>query len=145
MELRSYGFGWLPLDGKFTRFQGWMRYDRAHAGVCQMMLEIEAGSLEMSTDAIRDIITGPEMMDVARFPALGFSGTCQSDVIAGELTMHGQTRKVSLKFARSAAALVATGEVRRADWGITGNPLIGGPVIRIRVQVPTPSEWRPAR
>ena len=27
VELRSYGFGLMPLDGKFTRFHGWMRYD----------------------------------------------------------------------------------------------------------------------
>ena len=70
VELRSYGFGLLPLDGKFTRFHGWMRYDPANPGACQVVLELEAGSLAMANDSIRERITGPEMMDVARFPTL---------------------------------------------------------------------------
>jgi polyisoprenoid-binding protein YceI len=136
VELRSYGFGWFPLDGKFTRFQGWMRYDPANPGACQMTLEIEAESLVMSNDAIRDVITGPGVMDVARFPTLGFDGTCHGEAIIGDLTMHGETHPVSLDFARSAGAIIATGELRRADWGITGSQLLGGSVIRIRVRVP---------
>jgi polyisoprenoid-binding protein YceI len=139
VELRSYGFGWFPFDGKFTRFDGWMRYDPASPGTCQMMLQVEAASLEMSNDAIRDVITGPGMMDVARFPTLGFSGSCQGDAIVGDLTLHGETHPVSLDFIRSAGMLIATGELRRADWGITGGSLIGGSTVRIRVQVPDPA------
>jgi polyisoprenoid-binding protein YceI len=139
VDLRSYGFGLIPLDGKFTRFHGWMRYDPANAGGCQVMLEIEAGSLAMSNEMIRDRITGPGMMDVTRFPDLAFDGTCQGDAVVGDLTMHGETHPVTLDYIRSAGTIVATGKVRRAEWGINGSPLIGGPMIRIRVTVPDPT------
>jgi len=138
VELRSYGFGLIPLDGKFIRFQGWMSYDPANPGACQVVLGIEARSLEMSSDAIRDRIVGPDMMDVARYPDLAFHGTCHGPTVVGELTMHGQTHPVTLDFMRSAGTIEATGRIRRTDWGITGSPLIGGSMIRIRVVVPDP-------
>ena len=127
------------MDGKFTRFHGWMRYDPSNAGACQVMLEIEAGSLLMSNETIHDRITGPGMMDVAQFPDLAFNGTCQGEAVVGNLTMHGETHPVSLDYVRSAGKIIATGQIRRAEWGITGSPLIGGSMIRIRVTLPDPS------
>jgi polyisoprenoid-binding protein YceI len=139
VELRSYGFGLIPLDGKFARFHGWIRYDPVNTGACQVMLDIEAGSLTMASETIRDRITGPAMMDVARFPDLTFDGRCQGETVTGALTMHGETHPLVLDTDRSAGTIVATGRIRRADWGITGSALIGGPTIRIRVIVPDPA------
>lgn len=139
VALRSYGFGLIPLDGKFTRFHGWIRYDPANKGACQVMLDIDAGSLTMASETIRDRITGPGMMDVARFPALTFDGRCQGETVTGDLTMHGETHPLVLDTVRSGGAIVATGRIRRAKWGITGSALIGGPTIRIRVTVPDPA------
>ena len=139
VELRSYGFGLIPLDGKFTRFHGWIRYDPANTGACQVMLDIEAGSLTMASETIRDRITGPGMMDAARFPDLTFDGRCQGETVTGALTMHGETHPLVLDVVRSGGMIVATGRIRRAEWGITGSALIGGPTIRIRVTVPDPA------
>jgi polyisoprenoid-binding protein YceI len=139
VELRTYGFGLIPFDGNFTRFHGLMRYDPANPDACQVMLEIEADSLAMDNGTIRDRIMGPDMMDVAQFPALAFHGTCGGRTVAGELTMHGQTHPVTMDYTRSAGTVIATGHLRRADWGITGSPLIGGSIIRIRVVLPDPA------
>jgi polyisoprenoid-binding protein YceI len=138
VELRSYGFGLFPLDGKFTRFHGLMRYDPAHPGACQVVLEIEAGSLAMSSNAIRDRIVGPGMMDVARFPDLSFHGSCDNKTVAGDLTMHGETHPFSMEYTSAGGTVTATGRLRRSEWGITGSQLIGGPTIRIRVVLPDP-------
>jgi polyisoprenoid-binding protein YceI len=138
VELRTYGFGLIPFDGTFTRFQGWMRYDPSNTGACEVMLQIEAASLTMSNEAVRDQILGSGMMDAAQFPELTFRGTCRGDQAIGELAMHGQTHPVTLDYTRSAGTVVATGRLRRADWGITGSPLIGGSIIRIRVVLPDP-------
>jgi polyisoprenoid-binding protein YceI len=138
VELRSYGFGLFPLDGQFTRFDGWMRYDPSHPEACQVMLDIEAGSLAMSSEQIRDRIIGPGMMDAARFPGLTFHGVCQGEAVVGELTMHGETHPFTLDFKRSAGKVTATGTLHRAEWGITGSAVIGGPTIRIRVIIPDP-------
>jgi polyisoprenoid-binding protein YceI len=138
VELRSYGLGLLPFDGKFTRFHGWLRYDPSNPGACQVMLEIEAGSLTMSSDTVRDRITGPEMMDVAKFPDLAFHGACEGETVAGMLTMHGQTHPFSLDIVRSAGKIEATGRLRRAEWGVGGSPVLGGSTVRIRVTTPDP-------
>jgi polyisoprenoid-binding protein YceI len=138
VELRTYGFGLIPFDGSFTRFQGSMRYDPANTRTCQVMLQIEASSLAMSNETVRDKIMGPEMMDVAQFPDLAFHGTCQGTVVLGDLTMHGQTHPISLDYTRSAGTIIATGRIQRAEWGITGSPMTGGSTIRIRVVLPDP-------
>ena len=140
VQLRSYGFGLIPLDGKFTRFHGWMRYDPSRPGACQVMLEIEAGSLEMSNDFIRNRIIGPGMMDAARFPSLAFHGACAGEMVVGDLAMHGETHPVTLDYTRSAGMITATGRLRRADWGIRGSPMIGGSIVRFRVVLPDPAQ-----
>jgi polyisoprenoid-binding protein YceI len=138
VELRTYGFGFFPFDGNFTRFHGWMRYSPDRANALQVVLAIEAGSLSMENETIREQIIGPGMMDVARYPELTFQGVCGADAVTGDLTMHGETHPVSLEFTRAGGTVTATGRLRRADWGITGSPLIGGSVIRIRVVLPDP-------
>jgi polyisoprenoid-binding protein YceI len=138
VELRTYGFGLIPFDGSFTRFNGVMRYDPSNTRTCHVMLQIEASSLTMSNETIRDRIIGPDMMDVRRFPDLAFQGTCQGEAVLGDLTMHGETHPVSLEYTRSGGTIEATGRLHRADWGITGGSLIGGSIIRIRVVLPDP-------
>jgi polyisoprenoid-binding protein YceI len=147
VELRTYGFGVIPFDGKFTRFCGFLRYDPSTTDVGEVMLQIEAASLAMSNQPIRNLILGPEMMDAERFPELAFRGSGQSggkgSVVVGDLTMHGRTGSLTLDYARSAGTATVTGRLRREAWGITGGQLIGGSIIRIRVVLPDPFTVRP--
>jgi polyisoprenoid-binding protein YceI len=138
VELRIYGLGLLPFDGSFDRFHGLMRYEPATPGKCQVILEIEPGSLTMRSDSLREQVTGPDFMDVAQFPQLGFHGGCEGDTVAGDLTLHGQTHPFTLDLERSAHTIVATGRLKRAEWGLTAHPLMGGSTIRIRVEIPNP-------
>ncbi len=138
VTLRTYGFGLLPFDGQFTRFHGWIRYEPSKPTACQVILEVEASSLAMENNAIQQRITGPESMDVARFPELAFHGDCQGDTVAGSLTLHGQTHPLVLDVERSEHSIVVTGHLKRAEWGLTSHPLLGGSTIRIRVQIPNP-------
>ncbi len=138
VTLRTYGLGLLPFDGQFTRFHGWIRYEPSKPTMCQVVLEVEAASLAMENSSIQERITGPESMDVARFPELAFHGDCQGDTVAGSLTLHGQTHPLALDVKRVEHSIVATGRLKRADWGLTSHPLLGGSTIRIRVQIPNP-------
>lgn len=138
VRLRAYGLGFLPLDGQFTRFHGWMRYEPSNPAACQVILEIEASSLAMESGLTREQITGPDFMDAARFPDLAFTGGCQGNTAVGSLTLHGQTHPFTLNLDRSARSIVATGQLRRADWGITSHPLMGGSTIRIQVELLDP-------
>jgi polyisoprenoid-binding protein YceI len=138
VELRIYGMGLLPFDGNFARFHGLMRYDAANPNKCQVVLEIEPASLAMSNDSLRELIVGPDFIDVAQFPQLAFHGGCEGDTVAGDLTLHGQTHPFTLDLERSTHGMVATGRLRRAEWGLTARPLMGGSTIRIRVEIPNP-------
>jgi polyisoprenoid-binding protein YceI len=138
VRLRTYGLGFLPLDGKFTRFRGLMRYDPANPAVCQVILNVETASLEMGTQTMTDRIKGPDSMDVAQFPELVFHGGCQGQTVIGELTLHGQTHPFVLDLNRRPDGIVATGRMKRAEWGITGHPVLGGAIIRIQVDLPNP-------
>jgi polyisoprenoid-binding protein YceI len=138
VAIRVYGLGLIPMDGRFSRFQGWIRYDPANPKACQVILEIEAASLEMSQRLVRDTIIGPEFMDAMQFPKLAFHGACQGDAIAGDLLLHGQTHPFSLdrEEMRADGTLVASGRLHRADWGMTARRFTTGSTIRIRVEIP---------
>ena len=102
------------------------------------MLEIEPAASLCRSDSLREQVTGPDFMDVAQFPQLGFHGGCEGDTVAGDLTLHGQTHPFTLDLERSAHTIVATGRLKRAEWGLTARPLMGGSTIRIRVEIPNP-------
>ena len=144
VEFRAYGLGLIPFDGKFTRFQGVMRYDPAAPGMCHVLLEIQSASLAMSDMSVREQIVGTEFMDVARFPDMAFDGSCQGDTLAGSLRLHGESHPFTLEISREGGRLTAVGRLRRAAWGITARPFTVGSTIRIRVEFPALTNGRPA-
>lgn len=139
VSIRAYGLGFIPFDGKFTRFHGMMRYDPGQPGKCQVMLEIDPSSLQMSSRSITERVIGPDFLDVARYPLMSFSGACTGDSIAGTLDMHGQAHPFDLDLKRDDGRTKATGRLRRADWGMTGGSFSVGRTIRIRVKFPSVS------
>jgi polyisoprenoid-binding protein YceI len=58
------------------------------------------------------------------------------------LDMHGVKRPFELSLTWSANDVVAEGRLRRADWGMTAMPFIGGRTVRIRVSVHLPASAR---
>jgi len=141
VELRAWGLGLIPFDGRFTRFHGWIRTDSGSPDGCQVVLEVEAASLIMAETSVRDGITGPEFMDVAQFPDLAFHGACEGGRVTGSLLLHGQTHPFTLdsESSPSANTLIFSGKLRRAEWGMTARPLTAGSTVRIRVAFPNPA------
>ena len=138
VSIRLYGMGFMPLDGNFTRFEGWLTYDPAQRGACKVTLRAEASSLTMSSATLRAEVAGPEFMDVAHYTNLSYAGACTDDGIEGELTLHGITHPFALAVRHQGNRLVAEGRLRRADWGMTARPLLGGSTVRIQVSLPRP-------
>jgi polyisoprenoid-binding protein YceI len=143
--IRAYGMGWLPIDGRFTRFDGSATYDPGNHAVCRVDLRIETASLELSAAAMRTTMLGPNFLDAARFPALRYSGVCGPGGLDGTLTMHGVARPFAMSLDWQAGAVVATGRLRRVEWGMTALPLLAGPTVRIEVSVHLPEPRRAAR
>jgi polyisoprenoid-binding protein YceI len=142
VAFRAYGLGLLPLDGNFTRFEGILTYDETGPRTCRVSLSVDVASLATSETAIRDNITGPEFMDAALFPMLTFEGECRGDDLVGQLAMHGVTRAFALDLERTRSGITAQGRLRRADWGMTARPLLGGTTVRITVRVQFPQGAR---
>lgn len=143
VTIRAYALGVLPFDGKFTRFGGRLRYDPAHRETCEAVLRIDAASLTMNNARVGAAMAGRTFMDVADYPDIVFHGGCAGDELVGTLSLHGETHPFSMALRRYPDLAVATGFVRRADWGIGAMPFTAGPTIRIRVELPTPPPIRP--
>lgn len=143
--LRAYALGMLPIEGDFTRFRGTLRVEPATgAGElerCTVELTIEAASLFIADPQMRADVLSPTFLDAAAFPTLAYRGACASGGFRGLLTMHGQTHALELTIERDGTELVATGLVRRADWGMAERPFMVGPTVRIRVTTPWPPGW----
>jgi polyisoprenoid-binding protein YceI len=133
---RGYGLGLVPLDGRFTRFGGSLTYDPADHSNCRVDLLVDVASLVTEDSSMRTTVVGPDFMDADRFPSLTYSGTCQGPELRGILGMHGVARPFELSLAWGQAGVIAEGRLRRADWGMTAMPIVGGRTVRIRVTVP---------
>lgn len=142
VAFRAYGFGLLPLDGQFARFHGRFSYDPDAPAHCAVTLQADVASLAMTPAAAGGTVLGPDFLDAAQFPVLAYDGACGPDGLTGQLTMHGVTRPFTLTLDWRAAAVTAVGRLRRADWGMTRRPLLGGSTVRITVKVPLPAPPR---
>ncbi len=138
MVIRAYGMGVVPTDANVGRFDGVLTYDPARPGQCSATLTAQVGSVQTSA-SMRETILGPDFLDVARFPTLAFTGTCTGpETMAGNLTMRGVTRPLSMRLEWEPHNLVATGSLQRAQWGMVAKPVVVGREIRIRVATTLP-------
>ena len=144
VAIRTWGLGLLPLDGRFTSFHGSLRYN-SEQHTCRVSLIVDVASLAMADQAARDTIVGEEFLDAARFPTLTYAGDCNAPDVAGTLGMHGFSRPLTLSLDWDPARIVATGELRRDDWGMTAMPILAGHTIRIRVSISLPQPLHASR
>ena len=135
VEFRAYKLGLVPLDGSFGVFSGSLSYDPDNPGRCEVHLSIIAASLAMPEPVMRNVVAGPDFLDITRYPSLAYSGTCSGDRVDGALNMHGVTGAFPLTLTWSQDRVSAEGRLRRADWGMTALPLLAGRTIRIRVRI----------
>lgn len=142
--LRAYAGGLMPIDGVFGRFQGAVTFDPRGQGSCAVDLTVEVASLAGPRASVRDDMVSAEFLDATTYPYLQYHGTCGGGMVRGELTLHGQTRPLQLTLATEQQRLVATGDIRRADWGMTARPFAVGSSVRIRVSTPAADPLRRA-
>ncbi len=95
---------------------------------------IDAGTVTTG-NALRDEkLLGPDVLDVASYPTIAFSSHALTEsgpnsyALAGELTIHGVTREVTLDlvfrgvitdtWGKERLGLTATADIRRSDFGV---------------------------
>src|SRR6266705_984914 len=78
VDFRAYKLGLLPADGTFTSFSGQLTYDPDDHARCQVALRVNAASVTSDDATTRTMVPGPDFLDVARFPSLAYTGTCNA-------------------------------------------------------------------
>jgi polyisoprenoid-binding protein YceI len=139
VDFRAYKLGLLPADGTFASFSGQLSYDPDDHARCQVNLHVDAASVTSDDPTTRSIVPGPDFLDVAHFPLLAYTGSCNASGLDGTLDMHGVTHPFALTVTWTHDGVVAEGRLVRADWGMTALPTVGGRTIRIRVSIPLPA------
>lgn len=93
--------GFANLTGLFGGATGVFTFDDSTKTISRIKLALEADSLRAATAGQSDNLTGPALLDAARYPEIAFvaskpvrfqDGKAQ---IAGQLSLHGATKPVT--------------------------------------------------
>ena len=142
-EISHLGFS--TQRGRFDKTTGRLTLDR-EAKSASVEISIDANSIDTGNAKLEEHLRRPDFFDVAQFPAITFKSTkaqFNGDTLTaldGDLTMHGQTRPVTLainKFhcgphpvsKKQACGADGMTTIKRSDFGIKyGLPVIGDEV-----------------
>jgi polyisoprenoid-binding protein YceI len=120
--------------GNFTKFSGTIDIDREHPEQSSVNVTIQAASIDTAIAKRDDHLRG-ELFNVAKYPEITFKSRrvkqtgANSGEIAGDLTMHGVTRAITLNvqllFNPEALAKnqtsrwrVTTAPIKRSQFGL---------------------------
>lgn len=130
--------GIAPSYGQFVKIGGSFDYDAAAPEKSSIKVEIDANSIFTGDKKRDDHLKGSDFFDTKQFPTVTFQSTSfkkASDdtfTVAGNLTMHGQTRPVTVTVKKTGAGkdpwgndrvgFESTFTVNRLDYGINYMP-----------------------
>lgn len=136
-------FGFTDFSGFFSGASGTLQLDPAAASASRLEVSIPVSSVLTTTPYLDDQLKKDQWFDVAKYPNATFTSTKvtptgkDSATIAGNLTLHGVTKPVTLK-ARLVGSgndpldkafnvgFEAVGTIKRGDFGIKQYlPLVG--------------------
>jgi polyisoprenoid-binding protein YceI len=146
-------FGGLSTwRGKFTKTSGTIVVDRAKK-TGSMDITIDAATLDFGHEKMNTHAKSAEMFDVEKFPTATFKSASirfkgnNPVAVAGELTLHGVTKPVTLainKFKcidhpmlkREVCGADASATFNRSDFGIGYGTQMGfSPLVKLAIQV----------
>ena len=141
------------VRGRFTDFTGTIEFDESNPQNSRIDVTIQAGSID-TAEADRDKhLRSADFFDIEKYPTLTFVSTSitrrggNTFDVAGDLTIHGVTRQVTLPASFLGAAQDPWGNTRfvfeseltlnRKDFGLTWNAALetGGFLVGDEVKV----------
>jgi polyisoprenoid-binding protein YceI len=117
--------------GKFTQFAGTIDVDREHPERSSVEVKIQAKSIDTGIDKRDNHLRSAEFFNVTKFPQITFKSRsvhqtgAQAGDIAGDLTMHGVTRPITLHV-KLLTPIRAGAPMPRSRWEVTTEPLKRG-------------------
>ena len=135
---RLYVFGFVPLDGHFTQFAGYLAVDPDDPAYCRVAVRVDTASLVMPNAEALKIALGADFLDAAAYPSLIYGGECRPvpgapPILAGQLIMRGLAGPLAFTLQPSGGVFAVSADLHRAAWGMGAHPLLAGDTIRLRV------------
>lgn len=141
--------------GKFTKFSGTIEIDREHPEKSSVFATIQAASIDTANPKRDEHLRTADFFDVQKFPEIIFKSRRVKQTgpnageIAGDLTMHGVTRPITLNVqllgdSESAAKSpttrwrVTTAPLKRSDFGVgkgTGGEWMIGNDVAVEIEI----------
>ncbi len=132
-EVDHFG-GLSTWRGTFKKTSGTVRIDTA-AKTGAVDIVIDTSTVDFAHDKLNEHVSGPEMLDVAKYPTAEYKGKFVEfadgapKTIAGDLTLHGITKPVTLTInsfkciehpmlKKQVCGADASGTFSRADFGV---------------------------
>jgi polyisoprenoid-binding protein YceI len=134
--------GFSTMRGQFDRQTGSLQFDPA-AKKANVMIEIEANSIDTGYDKRDDHLRSPDFLNAVEYPTITFKSTSTTwngdkpATVTGDLTLLGVSKPVTLTITsmncgpnpfnqKATCGFDATGSIMRGDYGVTyGSPGIG--------------------
>lgn len=146
-------FGGLSVwRGNFKKTSGKVALDAA-AKTGTVDITIDTSSIDFAHDKLNEHVSGPEILDVAKFPTATYKGTLGGfsngapTTVTGNLTLHGVTKPVALTInsfkciqhpmlKKEVCGADASGTFNRADFGVNYGQQYGFKQdVTLRIQV----------
>jgi len=153
VELAVKHLMFSTVKGRFPTVSGIIVLNEADLSASSVTAEIEAASIHTG-DAARDAhLRSADFLDVEAFPTITFRSTeivpqgRDKFIIVGDLTLHGETREVSLEaellgtgtdpWGGRRAGFAATTTISRKEFGLTWNQGLeaGGVLVGDQVKI----------
>jgi polyisoprenoid-binding protein YceI len=125
------------VHGRFTGWSGKLELDEQDLTKSQLEVTIDASSIDTREDKRDAHLRSPDFLDVEKFPTITFKSTQITKTsdeeyrVAGDLTIHGVTRPVTLDvegggrvndpWGGTRTGFSAKTSISRKDFGLTWN------------------------
>ncbi len=99
-KIKHLGYSWLL--GRFNKFDGHFSYDESNPSAAKIVVNIDPASIDTNHADRNKHLRSDDFLDVEKFPTARFVSTSFTEkgngkaVIAGNLTMHGVTKMISI-------------------------------------------------
>ncbi len=111
--------------GKFKKFEGKIDIDREHPQNSSVTTRIDVRSIDTEIVKRDNHLRSPEFFNVEKYPEITFKSRSvkqtgpQAGDIAGDLTMHGVTKTITLHV----KLLTSPDDSKQTRWSVTTEPL----------------------
>lgn len=140
------------VRGQFKEFSGTAHIDTADPSASTVSVTVQIASVDTGVADRDGHLASPDFFDAATYPEMAFASTAVSRdgetwTIAGDLTIKGVSKPVTIEFEETGSARDPFGNVRvgfeggatinRKDWGLTWNAALetGGVLVSDKIKL----------